>query len=357
MARDLVGPSDENVKSILNGIDQEQKDKLEKVSAESKNIYDKSKKTTIIVGTILIGLSFLGLFVDTMVFVVALVFAIIITIAIYGAGQGKANTYFKKNVTDDLVKAVLGPKGNYQSNQGWTPTFISGIKLFRMGNIYSTKDRITGEIDGVDFVVADVTSGNKTVTYDSKGNRREHTTYYFQGVVAEYEFNSKKVHGSLEIREDEGGAGYSLIYGRKDNVDFEDIAFNKDFNVYTKDKLQAFYIMTPQFIEAFNEIKRRIPGHLIFSIQDGRMIVAINGTHNNLGYSAKSKDANSALESIIREILPYKWFVDILNLDQDFGQEAVREAKLASLKSKLDSETNKNGEESDSIINSIKEEL
>jgi len=357
MARDLVGPSDENIKSILNGIDQEQKDKLEKVSAESKKIYDKSKKTSLIAGVVLIGLSFLGLLVDTTIFIVALVFAVVITMAIFGAGRGKADAYFKNHVTDDLVKAVLGPKGTYQANQGWTRNFITSIKLFRTGNIYSTKDRITGEIDGVDFAVADVTSGEKTVTYDSKGHRREQTTYYFQGVVAEYEFNAKKVHGSLEIREDEGGAGYSLLYGRKDNVDFEDITFNKDFNVYTKDNLQAFYIMTPQFIEAFNEIKRRIPGHLIFSIQDGRMIVAINGTHNNLGYSSKAKDASDALESIIREILPYKWFVDILNLDQDFGQEAVREAKLASQKKKLDSEISKAGEESDSIINSIKEEL
>lgn len=353
MARDLQEPNEFKINSILSGINPDDKKKLEEVANECKVIFDNTKRTTTIVGAIAISLSFLGLFADYMVFFILLAVAIIITLSVYGAGTAKANNYFKSNVPNKIVKAVFGPTGSYSMSQGWTYNYIRNIRLFKMGNIFETKDKISGAVNGIDFTVADVTSGQRTTHTNGKGQTYTTVTYFFQGIVAQYEFNTKTVHGSLEIRENEGGAGYSLKYGSKDNIDFEDIVFNKDFNVYSSDKLQAFYIITPQFIEAFKEIKRRIPGNLIFSIQNGTMIIAINGAHNKLSYSSKVKDADELLESLIRELLPYKWFVDILNLDEDFGQEAIAKSKAAESAARI----KKGEEESDDIINSIKEEF
>lgn len=353
MAKDLQEPNDYKIDEILGNIDPEDKEQLKKVASECKQMYEKSKKTSIILGAVLIPLSFLGLLHEFNTFVILLIISIVIVLTAYGSGKAKANSYFKKSITNKIVKAVFGPSGSYRMKDGWTRNYIRNIKLFRMGNIFETKDKISGEVNGVDFTVADVTSGQRTTHTDSKGHTHTTVTYYFQGLVAQYEFNSKKVKGSLEIRENEGGAGYSLIYGRNDNIDFEDILFNKNFNVYTKDKLQAFYIITPQFIEAFKEIKRRIPGNLIFSIQDGRMIIAINGAHNNLNYSSKAKNAEELLESLIKELLPFKWFVDILNLDEDFGQASLEKARAAE---KANQNKRKEVKEDD-IINSIKEEL
>jgi len=352
MAKDLKEPNDAKINYILSEIKPEDKENLKNVANECKGIYDKTKRTALTVSAILFSLSFFGLFKDTTAFIILIAISIFVGIAIYGAGKTRANSYFKSNVPGKIVKAVFGPNASYRMKAGWTYNYIRSIKLFRTGNIYETKDRISGEVNGVDFTVADVTSGQRTTHTDAKGHTYTTVTYYFQGIVAQYEFNSKRVKGSLEIRENEGGAGSSLIYSRKDNIDFEDIVFNRDFNVYSKDKLQAFYIITPQFIEAFKEIKRRIPGNLIFSIQDGRLIIAINGAHNNFDYSAKAKSAEEMLESLIRELLPYKWFVDILNLDEDFGQKALAEAKA-----KEQSAKSRNDEEEKDIIDSIKEEF
>lgn len=355
MATDLQGPNETKVESILSQMAPEDKKKLEGVSNECQIMFDKTKKTALIVGAIILPLSLLGLFNDVPTFVFMFVLSLAIVMTTYGVGKSRANNFFKANVPNKIVKTVFGPSGSYHMKEGWTRNYISGIRLFRMGNIFQTRDKISGTVNGVDFTVADVTSGQRTTHTDGRGHSYTTTTYYFQGIVAQYEFNSKKVHGSLEIRENEGGAGYSLIYNRSDNIDFEDIVFNRDFNVYSKDKLQAFYIITPQFIEAFKEIKRRIPGSLIFSIQEGRLIIAINGAHNNLSYSSKAKSADALLESLIRELLPYKWFVDILNLDEDFGQEALAKAKSAERKARNKLEEKKQTD--DDTFNSIKEEL
>ena len=175
---------------------------------------------------------------------------------------------------------------------------------------------ILGEYKGVKFSCSNVLTGQETYSSSSKTTD---TDIYFQGIIASYEFN-KSLEGVVEIREDEAGFGNSLLLSKRNRVEFEDIEFNKQFNVYASDELKAFYIVTPKFIEAFKEIKRRIPGSLIFMVRNDKLFIVINGARNDFEFDMKDAKAseNEVIKSLIKELIPFKWFVDILNLDDRF---------------------------------------
>lgn len=327
--------SSETAEKILSSISPEEKGKIAETATYCAAQAKRAKKIAISCAAIFIPLSLLGLIGGFQLFFFLIFAAVMITIIVSSVSMKQANDLFKSKVVPDVIQAVYGPSAKYFSKEGWDRDYISRLRLFQGGNIYETSDEMTGAYKGVNFIVANVTTGNRT-----SNGRSSSTVYYFRGLVAVYDFNKQIKSGSLEIREDEGNGGYSLIYGRSQRIDFEDIVFNKQFNVYSADKEGAFYVITPQFIEAFKEIKKRIPGTLIFSIQNGKLIIAINGATNKFGFSFKTADVNDIVERLIKEILPYKWFVDVFSLDDSFGKKAVQKAIEDAAEAKADADKN-----------------
>lgn len=252
--------------------------------------------------------------------IISVILGVILLGIIREAAKKKATQAFESEVMPKIVQAVFGEDAKFSDKEGWNKDYLEAYKLFDFGNIYESDTKISAKYKDVFFSVANVVSGQR-----SSNGKSSSTTYYFKGLVAVYEFH-KDFKGSLEIREEEHGYGRSLVYKKTDKVEFEDIVFNEQFNVYAADKEAAFYVVTPQFIEAFKEIKKRVPGTLIFCIQSDRLIIAIEGASNVFSFASARKDGEAFVQKLIEEILPFRWFVDMFRLDDAYGKKAVERA-------------------------------
>jgi hypothetical protein len=314
--------------SFLSKFNNEQKKKIQETAIQCKNDYKKANSAAwILLPVCLFGGVVAALLTQNYAAIIwGAIFGFVLSGAIHGNAVLTAKKKFASSVVPDVVRAVYGENSVFDVNHGWDKEYLAKFNLFGFGNVYTTDSLLKGAYKDVPFTVANVTSGNRTT--DSKGHSS--TTYYFNGLVAVYHFN-KEFPGSLEIREEEAGAGFSRNFPYNQRIDLEDIVFNKQFNVYADDKESAFYVITPQFIEAFKEIKRRVPGTLIFCIQSDRLIIAINGAKNSFDFDVKNSEPDILVQKMIEEILPFRWFIDIFNLEDDYGKNAVAKAKQEAL--------------------------
>ena len=302
---------DEVLENSSHGIDE-----VKKAVGDVKEERSKKMKILYIVGASFFALSLLGLLIGVEFFIIFFVISFIICILTYSAISVSISKKFKSRVVNEVVKYAFGEEATYNPIRGYEESDVKSLNLVETGNVYKSSDLILGEYKGVKFSCSNVLTGQET--YDSSTQTTD-TDIYFQGVIASYEFN-KSLEGVVEIREDEAGFGNSLLLSKRNRVEFEDIEFNKQFNVYASDELKAFYIVTPKFIEAFKEIKRRIPGSLIFMVRNDKLFIVINGARNDFEFDMKDAKAseNEVIKSLIKELIPFKWFVDILNLDDRF---------------------------------------
>ncbi|MDX1974773.1 MAG: DUF3137 domain-containing protein [Rickettsiales bacterium] len=110
----------------------------------------------------------------------------------------------------------------------------------------ATEDYVKGSYDGVaiEFTEAKLTRE----TTDSKGRRR--TTQVFRGMFVLFSMN-KPFTGKTIIKRDGGWVGNWL--GKKFNtlelVTLEDPTFEKAFQVYASDQVEARYLLTTSFME------------------------------------------------------------------------------------------------------------
>ena len=55
-------------------------------------------------------------------------------------------------------------------------------------------------------------------------------------------------------------------------------------------------------------------------VRNDKLFIVINGARNDFEFDMKDAKAseNEVIKSLIKELIPFKWFVDILNLDDRF---------------------------------------
>ena len=253
------------------------------------------------------------------IMILAIFFGAIISWTSFKAAQAKADKKIARVSVPMILESIYGGNSSFNPYTGISREIVDESNLIRLGNKYSSDGLIKASYKDVDFVVSNILSQN--IQSDGKNS---HTVTYFQGIFAIFPFN-KEIYDSVEIREEEAGFGMSLFFSSKDKIDMEDIEFNKQFNVYATDKEAAFYVITPQLIEVFKEIKKKIPGNLIFCVRKNKIIIAINNGFNKFEYHESGNNIETYLKSVIDELLPYRWLIDVLGLDDKISASSEEE--------------------------------
>ena len=251
-----------------------------------------------------------------------LIFTTVILFLILGAITG----YFKKYKEYKHIykKAfVEGPfnhafdKVRCDFKKGISKDVIEATKIIMLGNRYYSNDYISGSYNNVDFERSDVLIQNHT-----SNGKNSHTVTYFQGRWLIFEFN-KKFHFDLQII----GKGFTYsnkrngFFTSKDNrrrkVEFEDIQFNKDFKVYAQDDFEAFYILTPQFIDTLKNMSNTMDGKFMMGFIDNKLHVAINTGKDAMEPSIFRSIKNTNHGEVEKEINVIINIIEGLNLDRD----------------------------------------
>jgi len=206
----------------------------------------------------------------------------------------------------------------YHSDEGFSQELIKNTGLMCLGNIYNTNDYIQGTYHNVKFERADV----KIQQHVSTG-KTSYTVTYFNGRWLILDFN-KEFHFDLQILKKDfynskkKGTFFTNDEERRHRIELEDVEFNEMFHVFGQDDHEAFYILTPQFMEILKEMASTLDGEFMLGFVDNRLHVAINTGKDAMEHSVLSKVNSFPIEQEVqKEINVIINIIDGLDLDSD----------------------------------------
>lgn len=155
----------------------------------------------------------------------------------------------KKNFENKVKTRIMPHVCKCFGNLKWQHEFPEAASLFEPSMIINNYDL---------FYYDDIFKGQfKDVNFDiiesefTKGSGKNKTTV-FDGVIIKLDMN-KDFTGHTIIRPD------TLLHinpsKKLERTELEDIQFEKKFDVFTDDEVEARYLITPSFMERLNEMK------------------------------------------------------------------------------------------------------
>lgn len=120
------------------------------------------------------------------------------------------------------------------------------------------------------------------------------------------------------------GVGIPLFYQMKkmQKVKLEDVSFDKQFSVYTKDQVEARYLLTPTFMERLKHLETSFGTRGIkCSFFDDCIMFAISSKKDlfELGSLYKSLKSKKSVEEFYNEIQSVQNMIDYLKLNEKTG--------------------------------------
>ena len=227
------------------------------------------------------------------------------------------NTFVLKslnNVFDDIT---------YLPEKGFSKDFIRNVEMMDTGDSFNSNDYISGTYNGIKFEQSDVKIEEKHEEEDDDGDKEEVWETIFMGRIMVFDFN-KSFKTNIKVT----GLGFraNTFFRNKKfvNIEMEDNDFNKKFSVCAENEHDAFYILTPHFMEKLKEIAGRLKCGLMFCFSDSKLFIAVDNRDDSFEYDIlkpiNEKDIEASIESDIKLITN---FVDELNLDNDLFRREV----------------------------------
>lgn len=262
---------------------------------------------------ILIGfLSFLTFSFSGMIF---FLIGIIILVTVAEPLNKKYKSIYKATICKEVVEKMFDVQ-DYQPDNGFSKEFVKNTYLIPYGNTYSSDDYIRGSYQQIQFERSDVCMQN--VVSDGKNTT---TTTLFKGswTVLTY---PKKITSYLMIREkkflsDSKPGGLFSNAPATEKVRFEDIDFNQNFDVFAQDQHDAFYVLTPHFIERIKKLEAETEGRMTIGIVDQKVHVLFDTGLNIMEPSLLKPVSEEDYHVVWQEIKIIKDIIDILELSSN----------------------------------------
>lgn len=227
--------------------------------------------------------------------------------------RGLLSDVYKRDIMPKLVEH-LGDDVHY-SPEG-------GVKLkdFRQCNLYETRDtdkiatedQVYGKIGKTAFVFCEATYSYEYTDSDGDTqNKRQ-----FSGLAFDADFN-KYFHGITLLCSSRPGHLSKKDYPQ---VKLEDIAFGKQFKVYSTDEVEARYILTPALQERFmrlvDSMKRSKAGKkILVSFHGTRILILIETSKDRFEAQILSKLTMKRVEEDFAVLTAMAGIVEELNLN------------------------------------------
>lgn len=206
----------------------------------------------------------------------------------------------------------------YNFENGFDKSFLERTGMIQLGNRFFSNDYVEGTYKNVKFKRSDILIQQRTYT-----GKHSYTATFFNGRWIVVEFN-KDFHFDLQVvgegfhNSNKKKSYFTNEDERRHRIDMEDIEFNQMFQVYGQDDHEAFYILTPRFMELLKSMYRSMDGAFMLGFVDNRLHVAINTKQDAMEPSIfKSIDFIQVEQDVQREIQCIMDIIDGLYLDQN----------------------------------------
>jgi hypothetical protein len=153
-----------------------------------------------------------------------------------------------------------------------------GLGLVPSWDRASYEDMLSGKRADAPFQFFEAHLEERRTTTDSKGRTRTTWVTVFKGQCLSVKF-PKDFKGVTKVYRDMGAFNWLAKIGVKEpRVKLEDPVFEKAFEVYGTDQIEARYILTPDFMERLLGLERTFQGkQLRCGFAGGEMLLAVAG--------------------------------------------------------------------------------
>lgn len=211
----------------------------------------------------------------------------------------------------------------YKPEKGFTEESINRIGMLDTGDRFHSNDYISGKYKDINFEQSDIHIEERHEEEDEDGNKKVVWETIFKGRFMIFDFN-KKFKSNVQVVSSWFDAR-SFPWGKKFlRVKMEDAEFNNMFSIYSETEHDAFYILTPHFMEKIKNIYKELKCGIMFGFIDNRLYVAIDNHNDSFEYSIFKKiDEEEIEKNILKDIKLITDFVDELDLDNDLFKMEV----------------------------------
>lgn len=196
---------------------------------------------------------------------------------------------FEHRVAEPLVMARF-------RNMGLVPSYDRA----------SYEDMLTGTRGDLPFEFFEAHLEERRQSTDSKGRSSTKWVTVFRGQVLAVHF-AKPFQGTTRVYRDAGIFNGLIKLGQKfsrhERVALEDPVFEKAFEVYSTDQIEARYILTPDFMERLLNLEKAFHGkQLRCAFSGGEMFVAVEGENLfEAGSMRRSMDDVGRVQEILQD--------------------------------------------------------
>ena len=245
---------------------------------------------------------------------IALLIAVVIAIGVWfnciNTQSTELSSYYKEEVIGQILHTFC-QEASFTPGQGIRESEFQNCGLFSSPDRYHTEDLMQGCVGKTEFRCAEVHAEVRRTRVNSKG----HTTHYwediFKGFIFVADFH-KDFQGQTLIRRN------SLIKFNFNGsrVKLEDPAFEKAFDVYSTDQVEARYLLSPSMMERLLALDKKFDSEITLSFRNSTILIAIPASKNHFEASIwRPLDTIDALKEDFSAIEMLLSIVEDLNLN------------------------------------------
>lgn len=218
----------------------------------------------------LISMSFNGFPVGLLI---GVILAIILSIVIFNSQKEKLSVWYKEQIITRFVD-VLVENGKYQRDSGISEQTFRDSNLYSNPDRYHSEDLISGKIGQTPFCFSEVHAEERQTRTDSKGRTQTTWTTLFKGFMFVADFNKDFSANTVVARD-------TLFHFGSNRVKLENVEFEKRFDVYSSDQVEARYILSPSMMERIVALDKKFDDNIVISFYRSNIIIGISNSRNH----------------------------------------------------------------------------
>jgi len=224
----------------------------------------------------------------------------------------KMSIEFKNKYIPEALNKVF-EDSFYKATEGFYESELTSTRILTIQDRYKSEDLISGSFEGVNFRSADV--------HQQDVRRHGKTTTIvtvFKGRVYEFDFFKNFKYNLLLLQ-----PGKYRPFDNFKKIKLESIQFNSEFKIYAKNEHEAFYILTPHFMEKLLVLDYEYYDKIYFSFKDNKLYIAIDNRIDNFDIRPFRSLDESVIDEYVNEFNIIKDFITYLKLDSRLFEQQL----------------------------------
>ena len=241
--------------------------------------------------------------------IVIVVISVIILITCINNKSKIFSSFYKEEVVDEIIHAFC-PNATYSPNNGVSEELFRNSGLFTSPDRYHAEDLIEGCLDKTSFICSEVHAEERRARSTKNG-----VQYYWEDIFKGFLFIAdfhKEFQGETTVLRD----SFFKIKMGASRVKMENPDFEKVFDVFSTNQIEARYLITPSMMERMLKLDSNFKKGVTISFRNSMILVAIPDSKNRFEADVWSSLSDmSILKSDFVVLQSLLEIVDELNLN------------------------------------------